>query len=159
MAAPKSKESVYRNALVDYLELHTGINWRYYNDSQTITDPPFGGLLILSLIPMDRRMSGLASVYTMTYQLRILVTGINEDLVQDELLDYTRQVDNLLSIVSVEGIEAIYNDKPIKKVLMGIKLSEKGIVYVIERSADRDNRSDVRVSGIAFLEYEYKIEV
>lgn len=156
MAAPPSRERAYRQALVKYLEDETFLDWQYYDDVHTVGDVPKGGVRVYGLFPNNNFVPGLAHSVRFVAQLRLLAGGVNEGSVQDELLDYTKWIDNLLGRLSTTGVTGTYSDVSVRKALMGIRMSERGAVFQIERSAD--NTGDVAISGRVVLEYEFNIE-
>lgn len=157
MAAPPSVLRAYREALVKYLTDKTLFDWEYYDDLLAPGDPVNGGVRILGLFPEGKFVPGFQATYRMVAQLRLMVAGATEPLVQGDLLDYTRYIDGFLRELAATGITGTYSTVFIKKALMGIRMSERGAIYQIDRSAD--NTGDVAIGGRAFLEYEFNLEV
>lgn len=157
MTAPPSVERAHYQALVSYLASKTLFDWEYYDNLHTPTDPVVGGVLVLGIYPEGKIIPGMECRYRMAVQLRVMIGGTTETAVQGDLLDYTRYIDNFLRELATTGITGTYATLPIKKALMGIRMGESGVFYAIDRSAD--NTGDVAITGRAFLEYEFNLEV
>ena len=147
---PNSLEKACREALIDYLQNQTAIDWNYFESRHTPDMEPKGGVKFYSLIPerSDR--------FELTAQLRLLLSGNAEGEVQGALLDWGHWIEKEMRSLSRTGITGNYSGIALHKALQGIKLSDRGIVYQSE--SNPDNAGETLAIGTLFAEYEFKIE-